>query len=53
MTTASLSSAASHLWFPIDYCLKDASISFKLYRRANHHKIHVKVDKGGNRQNVD
>ena len=44
---ASSSSAMSHFWFLIDYSWMDSSISFKLHRRFKHHKIQVKLEKGG------
>ena len=42
-----------HFWFPIDNSRRDASISFKLYRRVKHHKKQVMFEKGGNLQNFD
>ena len=36
--------ALSHFWFPIDNFLRDATISFKFYRRVKHHKIQVKFE---------
>ena len=43
--TASASSALSHFWFPTNNFFRDASISFKVYRRVMHYKIHAKLDK--------
>ena len=51
--SSSSSSALSHFWFPIDNSWKDASISFKLYRRVKHNFIQVKFQKGDNSQNFD
>ena len=47
MTQSSSLSAGSHFLFPIDNSWRNSSISFKLYRRVNVHKIQVKLDKGG------
>ena len=52
-SSSSSSSAASHFGFPIDNSYRDASISFKLYRRVKHHKIQVKFEKKDNPQNFD
>ena len=36
--------STSHIWFPIYNC-RDASISFKVYRRVKHCKIQVRIDR--------
>ena len=53
MTLSALSSTASLFWFPINNFWRDASISFKVYRRVKHHKIQVKFEFGVHPQNFD
>ena len=41
------------LWFPIINFWRDATISFKFYRRVQHHKIQVNLELGGHLQIFD
>ena len=50
---SSTASWLSHFWFPLDNFCRDASISFKVYRRVKHHKIQDKFKSRGNLQNFD
>ena len=43
---ASLASSASHLSFPSDNSLRDASIIFKLYKGVKHRTIQVQLNMG-------
>ena len=50
-SASSSSSAASHFWFPSNNFCRDASVSIKACRRANHYKIEVKFEFGDHPQN--
>ena len=41
----SMQVSASHIWFPIYSFCRDASISFKVYRRVKHCKIQLRIDR--------
>ena len=51
--TPSVTSSASHFWFPFNNFCMDASIPFKVYRSVKHLKIQVNVECGDHLQNYD